>query len=333
MFATLKTTLLEHRQKTRHRAGWMIVRSLVATVLFIAAGLKAYQPDLGNSIFETLWFQTLLIESEITLALILLFNVIPKISWLITTLLFTIFSVVSLAKGLSGAESCGCWGAAVQVNPYFTVVLDLFIIGLLTIFRPSGIVFRRQAFFQELTGLKFDKRFFAVVGIWLVVALPVAYAMTSVQKNDLAEFGTEFIGADGKKIILLEPEKWIDKEFPLLPYIESKEKFDKGLWLVLLYKHTCSSCRECQRLYHDLSKDFSQRNDCPNIAMIEAPPFETDKNYQLDSKTFFYGKLTKTQKWRMDSPILILVENHYVKSHFTNPLDIDLIRAIWRNGK
>ncbi|MDR1492760.1 MAG: hypothetical protein LBT05_08565 [Planctomycetaceae bacterium] len=86
MSATLETTLLEQRLFIHHRFGWIVVRSLIATVLFIAAGLKAYQlatsPDLGNSIFEARWFQTLLVEGEINLALILFFNVIPKISWL-----------------------------------------------------------------------------------------------------------------------------------------------------------------------------------------------------------------------------------------------------------
>jgi hypothetical protein len=37
-----------------------------------------------------------------------------------------------------------------------------------------------------------------------------------VQKNNIAELGTEFVRADGKKTILLEPKKWVGKKFPLL---------------------------------------------------------------------------------------------------------------------
>jgi hypothetical protein len=42
--------------------------------------------------------------------------------------------------------------------------------------------------------------------------------MISVEKNNLVELGTEFIGADGRKTILLQPDKWVGKPFPLLPY-------------------------------------------------------------------------------------------------------------------
>jgi hypothetical protein len=66
----------------------------------VAAILKALatMPDFRNSIFEARWFQILLIECEIALAVILLFDIVPKISWLVTTILFTIFSIVSLTK-------------------------------------------------------------------------------------------------------------------------------------------------------------------------------------------------------------------------------------------
>jgi hypothetical protein len=82
MSATLKITQSEHRQKIDNRLGWIIVRFLVAAVLLSAAILKAYQfqlattPNLGNSIFEARWFQILLIECEIALALILPFGLV-----------------------------------------------------------------------------------------------------------------------------------------------------------------------------------------------------------------------------------------------------------------
>jgi hypothetical protein len=111
----------------------MIVRFFVAAVLLTAAGLKALAttPDFGNSIFEARWFQILLIESEIALALVLLFDIVPKISWLVTAILFMIFSIVFLVKGVNGADSCGCFSDAVKVNPFVTFFLDVGIVALL----------------------------------------------------------------------------------------------------------------------------------------------------------------------------------------------------------
>jgi hypothetical protein len=122
--------------------------------------------------------------------------------------------------------------------------------------------------FQEFAGLKFGKRFFAVVGIWLIVALPITYAMFSVQKNEIAELGTEFIGADGKKTVLLEPEKWIGKEFPLLSFIEPTEEQDKlknGEWTIVLYHHDCPKCQE-------VINEFIEKKT-ENLACVEVPPY------------------------------------------------------------
>ncbi|MDR1493807.1 MAG: hypothetical protein LBT05_13965, partial [Planctomycetaceae bacterium] len=140
MSATLKNIQSESRQKVHHQLGWVIVRFFVAAVLLTAAGLKALAttPDLENSIFEARWFQTLLVEGEIALGLILLFGIVPKISWLVTIILFAVFSIVSLAKGLSGAESCDCFGA-VKTNPFVTFFLDAGIVALLIFFRPRKL--------------------------------------------------------------------------------------------------------------------------------------------------------------------------------------------------
>ncbi|MDR1385520.1 MAG: hypothetical protein LBJ67_16985 [Planctomycetaceae bacterium] len=336
MSAAIEAISSEYYKNIRNQFAWIILRLSVGSVILVAAVLKAEQlmvtmPGFENGLFHARWFNIIVVEFELAFGILLLSGLLQKLAWLISLFLFTGFVGTLFYRAVILQEmttSCGCFGR-VEVPPIYTAVFDIMVIGLLIVFRPKDIVFHWRMFFQELIGLKFNKRFFAAVGIWLMIVTPVTYALFSVQKNDIAGLGTEFIGADGKQTILLEPEKWLDKEFPLLPYIESDKKIDNGLWLVLLYKHTCSSCRECQRLYQDLSKDFSQRNDCPNIAMIEAPPYETNNDFLSENKSFLYGKLAKTQKWRIDSPILILVDDNNVKSHFTNPLNIDLIRAIW----
>jgi hypothetical protein len=308
MFSTLKATQSKPHLFVHNRLGWVIVRFFVAAVLLIAAGLKAYQlatmPDFGNSFFEARWFQILLIESEIALALILLFGIVPKISWLVTIILFMIFSIVSLAKGLSGAESCGCW-EAMQVSPYFTMGLDIGIIGLLWVFRPFSPVFCFQSFIDEfLFFKKFQLRKLSLVVLtWFVVIIPITYAMFSVNKTDFGHLGVEFVGLDGKKVLLLTPEKWIDHEFPLLPYIEKSDTIEglkNGQWTVILFSHHCEKCKKT------LSEFIA--NKTPNVLCIEIPPYgECPKDLE-------YVKLKEIQKWFVDTPVVIKINDLIVEN-------------------
>jgi hypothetical protein len=133
MPTTLKTTQSEQYAFVPNRIGWAIVRFLVAAVLLVASVLKAYQSSvLENNLFKTRCFQFLLVEGELAIAVILLLGLIPKISWLITTILFTIFSIVSLSEGLKGSESCHCFGA-IQMSPFLTFALDIGILVLCNI--------------------------------------------------------------------------------------------------------------------------------------------------------------------------------------------------------
>ncbi|MDR2642782.1 MAG: hypothetical protein LBC74_08300, partial [Planctomycetaceae bacterium] len=115
------------------RIGWLLVRILVVAVLITAACLKSYQlstfSSLGDGLFDQRWFQVLLIECELILALVLFFGLFSRIAWFITTILFVAFGIVSLFKCISGAESCGCFGS-VNVNPFLTTIMDAVIVAL-----------------------------------------------------------------------------------------------------------------------------------------------------------------------------------------------------------
>ena len=210
---------------------WVIVRLIVATVLAVAATLKCYQLvttlSLGDSIFETRWFQILLVECEFALAVILLFGIIPKISWLVTTILFTVLSVVSLFRGLSGAESCGCFGA-VQVNPFIIFLLDVGIVALLIGFRPK----------HETVWLCFKPQ---ILLNYLLIFIPltcfILWETSQVQFQQLQ--GTGQYLQEGN-LVKLEPQTWLNKEFPLRNYCNIGEKLTKDHWLILLYRTGCS---------------------------------------------------------------------------------------------
>jgi hypothetical protein len=308
MSATLKTTQLEFRQKIHRRFGWTIVRSLVAVILFIAAILKSMQlaasPDLGEGLFHARGLNIAVVEFELAFGIWLLSGLLQKTAWFVSLILFIGFAGVSFYKAAILQEnSCGCFGAA-QVNPWITMTLDLTIVGLLTMFRPKEIMFHWQTFFQELVGLKFNKRFFAAAGIWFVVVLPVTYAMFSVQKNETTELGTELIGINGKKTISLKPQRWIGKTLPILSSLELKNKNEEtdfltqlkdGEWFIVFYR---SNCPKCKKLLSELSA-----KQITNVVSVEVL-----QDGKTGTKIGIYDfRLNDEYDWFCQPPILIQI--------------------------
>ncbi|MDR2346341.1 MAG: hypothetical protein LBE18_09770 [Planctomycetaceae bacterium] len=143
------------REKT-NLGGFTQLRFIIAIILIIAAGLKTYQlatapipPPVQGSIFTPLlvilskrWLLMIIVELEILFALILFSGILRQLTWFISLLCFTSFSIISIIKGLSGESSCGCFGV-VAVNPWITVLMDLIIVILLIVFsEPIKINFK-----------------------------------------------------------------------------------------------------------------------------------------------------------------------------------------------
>lgn len=155
-----------------------------------------------------------------------------------------------------------------KVSPWLTFTMDVCMVGLLFACKPENRIFRVHVLVSELMSERRFRRTVVMVISWLSVAVPVTMMMTSVSEHSLAELGTEFIGSDGRKTTLLEPETWTGKEFPLLPYIEPpevREQLKTGEWTVVLYHHDCPKCKET------ISELVSKGT--PNVVCIEMPPY------------------------------------------------------------
>jgi hypothetical protein len=280
------------------------MRLVVAFILLIAAILKAYKlattPPLGEGLLYARWFNIFIVEFELFFGIWLVFGLLPRLTWIATIGLFSIFSIVSFYKVISGEISCGCFGS-VTVNPWITMIFDLMITGLLMFFLPKKNIFRPKILCEELTALRHKSRIIAVIVIWLVTAIPITLAMFSIQENNIADIGTEFVGADGKKTILLKPEKWIGKEFPLLPYIEpteTREKLKTGKWMVVLYHHDCPRCHKA------ISELIEKKTE--NLLCVEMPPYGTNKYPRLLEK---HTKLSDIHEWSVETPIQFFIIN------------------------
>jgi len=98
-----------------------ITAKLWAIVLLIAAGSKAWQlltePVANNDIWTSRPFLILTVEFELALGIWLLSGLFKKAAWFTGLTCFSLFSLITLYKGVTGAESCGCFGS-VHVNPW-----------------------------------------------------------------------------------------------------------------------------------------------------------------------------------------------------------------------
>jgi uncharacterized membrane protein YphA (DoxX/SURF4 family) len=309
---------IENEVQTVSNRGWRVMRIFIGILLLVAAITKAHQlatvPSLGTGILEARWFNIFVVQFELLFGIWLFVGLMPRLTWLASLACFVVFATVSAWKWISGSESCGCFGT-VQVYPAWTLLLDLVVIGLLIVFRPKGIVFQWKAFFDELPELKRVRRIGFVAVAWLLLVAPVTWAMMSVENNDLAELGTEFIGADGRKTILLEPEKWVGKEFHLLPYIEPsemREKLKTGEWTVVFYHEGCLSCEKVLVEYTKLADELHISDDDLRFAFVCVPPF-TNRYFYIKSEIALHLTLRGSVAWDIKTPLQVSIQDGIVK--------------------
>jgi len=286
--------------------GFARFRFVPAGVLLVAATLKTYQlvtaplpPVVQGSMFTPLlelfndrYFLMATVMGEILFALILIADIWRSWMWLLSLLGFSAFTLVSLMKGLSGETSCGCFGT-ITVNPWLTMAFDLSIVACLAIFRER----------LKWTRLKLAlspsdrKKISVVLVVWLVLAVPALYAMLSLKQQPHTTLGTEFTGLDGRRMILLEPETWIDKEFPLISRFaesEGSEALRQGTWLVLLVQPDCPDCKQKMK--------GLEETETENVAIVVIASHGGEKELQTSFPTFV---LDRQNGWFAETPVVV----------------------------
>ena len=300
--------------------GYNLLRLAVALLLLTAAALKGYdlanRPVVGSGLLESRWLLIGVVEMEILFSLWLLANIWPKLTWTAALVCFSLFTCVSLYKALSGYVSCGCFGR-VQVNPWYTAILDLGVVLALLRWRPAprssplppgegGVRVRLSWPFISHHSSFSIPRATTVLVAWLSLGLPAAYAMTNYVPTTFSDAGE--IRGDGK-VVVLEPENWIGKRFPLLDYIDIGDRLKDGKWLVLLYHHDCPSCQASLPKHTRLSCELRARGENVQVGLVEVPPFGGE---YLKSNTLGVcvpGRLNGATEWFVATPLDVII-NH-----------------------
>jgi len=218
-------------------------------LLLVAAGiLKAHQlatePVANRDIFSYRWSLTAQVYFELIFGVWLLSGLHKRLTWLTAVGCFLFFSGVTVYKALSGAATCGCFGK-VDVNPWYTLILDVSAVAALLIFRPD--------LSQRTTVRHYRPRLAAATALSLASCVPAGLAMASYKPATLTA-GGEAIGES--RFVILEPAKWVGKPFPLLRYIDIGERLSEGKWVVLLHRDGCPDCAEAKTRYRWASADL-----------------------------------------------------------------------------
>jgi len=102
-----------------------IVLKILGVLLIVAAVLKGHElltvPVAGRSIWTSRGFLIVQIELELALGLWIVSGIAKRAVWWVVVGCFILFGGISLYKGLTGADSCGCFGR-VPVNPWVTLL-------------------------------------------------------------------------------------------------------------------------------------------------------------------------------------------------------------------
>jgi thiol-disulfide isomerase/thioredoxin len=301
---------------------------LLAVILLTAAVLKGWQlltePMANNNIWSYRQFLILTVEFELALAIWLLSGLFKKAAWLAAISCFALFSVITFYKGITGAESCGCFGS-VHVNPWITLfAIDLPAVIALSIFRPSLslrplVSFpRKQESIRTLvkefiTPLPSIPRFTVTACIGLL-ALGITTPILAFNEPPKVTSSYE----------ILEPETWVGKKLPILDYIDIGELLEKGNWLIVLYHHDCPDCAKAIPKYEQIALEMAGSEDFLRIAFIEVPPYGQSGVSAHPSCTF--SQLADTKEWFVTTPAIVLLANEKVASAWEGKApDLDTI--------
>jgi hypothetical protein len=105
-----------------------------------------------------------------------------------------------------------------------------------------------------------------------------------------------------KKQLVLEPEKWVEKEFPLLPYINNAitGKIIRDNQNIVLFHFDCEKCKQLIEKIQDTS----------GYVFIAVP---SEKNNVSLFSVSEYVSLPDNHEWWIETPVVLSLENGIVK--------------------
>jgi len=308
-----------------------ILLKALGVLLLTAAVLKGWEvmnePLANNNIFSSRWYHIMIVEFELAMGIWLVSGVLKKAAWLVTLCIFSLFSIITLYKGITGYASCGCFGK-VHVNPWITLLaIDLPSVVALMVFRPREISFKSIISLPRaivtlviaFLSIPQKRRSLRLLTNEFIRPLPSIphFAITMFAGILILGVTTPILALNEPAVVtskyeVLEPEEWVGKELPILEYIDIADTLKKGNWLVLLYHHDCPDCGRAIPEYEQMARDLEGNEDFMQIALIAVPPY--GKGPVSENSPCTLGKLNEVKEWFVTTPAVALIKDGKVSN-------------------
>jgi hypothetical protein len=111
------------------------------------------------------------------------------------------------------------------------------------------------------------------------------------------------------RVVILEPEKWAGKPFPLLKHIDIGSQLSQGQWVVVLFHHDCAVCQRVIPAYEQM---LDARVDTLSVraAIVEVPPYDEDTLASVALRErLSVGRLDATRDWFVQTPVELFLED------------------------
>jgi hypothetical protein len=266
------------------------MRLVVAIILLVAAMLKAYQlattPSLGEGLLHARWFNIFVVEFELFFGIWLFFGMLPRLTWIATTGLFATFFGVTFYEAVTGKISCNCFGNF-SLNPWITMIFDLFIIVLLVYFRPN------KSNIEKWKGIfsQYYRQFILFIGIYVLLG-SVVYGWIIQRTYERLEYIGQVLESN---VVQIEPGLWIGKEFPLRDYVVNGQEILRGKWILLFSRPGCNDCKTIK------TKLLENEDQNTMLAFLDTTAMVTN-NSKINTKNF---RLALEINWVVETPIIV----------------------------
>jgi thiol-disulfide isomerase/thioredoxin len=304
----------------RRLSGPDILLKVLGVLLLTAAVLKGHElltvPLANGDPWSWRPFLIFQVEFELALGIWLLSGLFRRLAWLAALLCFGLFCGVTLYKGLMGATSCGCFGR-VHVNPWVTLLaVDLPALAALGVLCPSAASAPLRSCLRSLSGDRRGGRE-SLRRVFLAWTQPLPslprLAVTAVLYLATLILTVPILALNKPAAVtstyeVLEPETWVGRELPILPYIDIAAKLGKGRWLTVLYHYDCPDCQRVIPEYEQMAEELVGNEDFLRVAFVEIPPY--GERRVGPSPSYTRGQLADVKEWFVTTPcVLLLVDN------------------------
>jgi hypothetical protein len=324
----------------RTLSGSAIVLRILGLLLLTAAVLKGHEllttPVAHQGLGSWRPFLIFQVEFELGLGIWLLSGTCKQLAWLISLLCFGLFCCVTLYKSLTGAVSCGCFGQ-VHISPWVVLAtIDVPAVVLLLVWRPVGTftdlahpaLVSLRAPLLPWQGCRHLWRGGERTLAWRSrLGIPPRPVLTSAGAAELAFTSIVILLVLGlstpilaltkppkttNRYAVLEPQTWVGKPLPILPYIDIADALTKDRWLVVLYHHACRRCAKIIPQFEQLRRELTESDAGPVcMALIEVPPY--DPHPGGSGGGTMAGRLSQAKTWFLTTPtVLCLTDGRVV---------------------